>query len=134
MSIIGHRHIIEACKKYTEKCVNLQQNSPNWPNGPKFRVVYAKKYTGSTKVHHHWFCDWNLYQLCRKKVSTISLGSPFCQVCIVPHSFYASDWALMAKSGIDFKFMCFFSVYVDAECILPQSLIKEKSVCTKWCK
>ena len=29
LSILVHRHISWACKKYTKKCVNLRQNSLN---------------------------------------------------------------------------------------------------------
>jgi len=27
--ILGHRHIFQACKKYTKKCINSRQNSQN---------------------------------------------------------------------------------------------------------
>ena len=37
-----HRHIIKACKKYTEKCVNSQQIAQIGQNKPKFRVLCAK--------------------------------------------------------------------------------------------
>ena len=39
-------------QKYTNKFVNLQQNSPNGHNWPKFCDLFAKKYNSSIKVHH----------------------------------------------------------------------------------
>ena len=47
LSILLHRHIIQARKKYTKKCVNLRQkklNRSKWAH-----VLYAKRYTGSKK-------------------------------------------------------------------------------------
>ena len=29
LSILGHRHIFNACKKYTKECINSQQNGQN---------------------------------------------------------------------------------------------------------
>ena len=40
LSILVHRHIIKACKKYAKKHVNLLQNSPIWS---KFCGFLAKK-------------------------------------------------------------------------------------------
>ena len=44
-------------------------------NGPKFRVLYAKNYNGSKKVHHRRFCGGDLYQLCPKPDVFWNLGS-----------------------------------------------------------
>ena len=42
LSILEHHHIIEACKKYTKKCVNLRQNSQNWPKLLLLKLLYYK--------------------------------------------------------------------------------------------
>ena len=60
------------CKRYIEKCINLQQNSLKWA---KFRVLYAKNYNGSKKVHHRRFCGGDFYQLCPKPDVFWNLGS-----------------------------------------------------------
>ena len=33
-------------------------------SGPKFRVFFDKRYTGSKKVHHRRMCGWDKHQLC----------------------------------------------------------------------
>ena len=64
LSILVHRHISWAFKKYT-KNVNLRQNILTWSKWAKIFRFYAKKYTGSQKVHHCRMCGWDKYQLCQ---------------------------------------------------------------------
>ena len=53
---------IQACKKYTKKVRKFATKQPKFEektgqNRPKFRVLYAKKYTGLyKKVRHRWLC------------------------------------------------------------------------------
>ena len=52
LSISVHRHIILACKKYTEECVNLQQNRLNWSKLAKIlRSPYMLKSTPARKKY-----------------------------------------------------------------------------------
>ena len=43
LSMLGHHHTIQACKRGTKKCVNSWQNSQKWL---KFSVFYAKRGNG----------------------------------------------------------------------------------------
>ena len=54
LSVLGHHHTIEACKRGTKKCVTLWQNSQKWPKQPKwpFSVFYASRVTRLKNVHH----------------------------------------------------------------------------------
>ena len=69
LSMLVHRHIIKACKKYAKKHVNLLQNSPIWS---KFCGFLAKK-NSPKKVHNHQLCGCDYYELC--------LGHPWKQGC-----------------------------------------------------
>ena len=54
LSILGHHHTIQACKRGTESAKICGKIAKSGQNGPKFSVFYAKRGTGLKKTISHY--------------------------------------------------------------------------------
>ena len=54
--------------------------------GPKFRVLHAKRYTGSKKVHHRRLCGWDKYQRRPCDENFVCKVSPLMNIALLTES------------------------------------------------